>query len=68
MLKRSLSVYLYMNNNKRELFFVWANNLSISHMRKSSHIFIYFTFQYTIYQNLIIMFKDILTGKKYPAF
>ena len=66
-------IYLYMKNNKQEVeyeYFIWANNISISHMRKSKHIFIDATFHtpYGFYQNLIIMFKDILTGEKYPAF
>lgn len=66
-------VYLYMKNYKREVeceYFIWANNLCISHMRKSKHIFLDATFHspYGFYQNLIIMFKDILTGEKYPSF
>ena len=50
-------------------YFIWGNDLVISHLRKSENIFIDATFHTPIrfYQTLIIMFKDIITGEKYPG-
>lgn len=51
-------------------YFIWANDMSISHMRKSENIFIDATFHipYGFQQNLIFMYKDIITGEKLPCF
>lgn len=51
-------------------YFIWANNLNISHLRKAEQLFIDATFHvpYEFHQNLIIMYKDIITGEKYPCF
>lgn len=65
-------VYIEVINNWRcqELeYFIWGNDIVISNLRKTENIFIDATFHTPIgfNQTLIIMFKDIITGEKYPG-
>ena len=58
------------SNNQELEYFIWGNNLNIAHLRKSETLFIDGTFHvpYGFHQTLVIMYKDIITGEKYPCF
>ena len=56
--------------NKFNEFIIWCNDENLNRIRKSKNIFIDGTFHHPpgFYQLIIIMYKDIITGYKIPAF
>ena len=62
-----------MDNNKNSLqldYIIWFNNENLKRIRKSHHLYIDVKFHHPpdYKQILIIMYKDIITNLKIPAF
>ena len=72
-LREFRTVNLESDNNKSSLqldYIIWCNNENLKRIRKSHHIYIDATFHHPpdYKQLLIIMYKDIITNLKIPAF
>ena len=64
--------YIFIENKENIIpieYFIWANDVNIAHIRKSKNIFFDATFHvpYGFSQCLILLYKDIITGEKYPG-
>ena len=67
------TVHLESDNNKNSLqldYIIWCNNENLKRIRKTHHLYIDVTFHHPpdYKQILIIMYKDIITNLKIPAF
>ena len=67
---RSILIENGKNNYKNLEYIIWANDENIQRIRKSNHLYIDGTFHHPkeFKQLLIIMYKDIITELKIPAF
>ena len=71
-LREHIVKYTYLKKKENIIqieYFIWANDVNISHIRKSKNIFLDATFHvpYAFSQCLILLYKDIITGEKYPG-
>ena len=72
-LREFRTVYLESDNNKNDMqldYIIWCNNENLKRIRKSHHLYIDAIFHHPpdYKQLLIIMYKDIITNLKIPAF
>ena len=72
-LREYRTLYLQLDNKtkpKKLEYIIWINNENLNRIRKSKYIFIDFTFHHPpdFVELLIIMYTDIITNLKIPAF